>query len=47
MSVAGKDIGHMWNVFEHHLTSPLAHELLDEMKIGVLPAHDVIVPPKP
>lgn len=46
LGVAGKDIGASWAQFEHHKTSPLALELLEEMKIGELPAADVIVPPK-
>ena len=46
MSVAGKDIASMWNLYAHHKTSPLALELLSEMQIGVLSKGDVIVPPK-
>ncbi len=46
MSVAGQDIASQWALYAHHKTSPLANELLDEMKIGVLPASDIIEPPK-
>ena len=46
MGVAGQDIAASWNQFRHHKTSSLAHELLDEMKIGVLRAEEVVVPPK-
>jgi monoamine oxidase/cytochrome b involved in lipid metabolism len=46
MSVAGKDIASMWALYAHHKTSPLALDLLAEMKIGVLPPKDVIIPPK-
>jgi len=45
MSVAGKDISSQWALYVHHKTSPLAHELLEEMKIGVLPKEDIIEPP--
>jgi cytochrome b involved in lipid metabolism len=46
MSVAGKDIAAQWSLYAHHKSSPLVHELLSEMKIGVLPLEDVVVAPK-
>lgn len=46
LSVAGQDIASQWALYAHHKTSPLAMELLEEMKIGVLPTSDIIEPPK-
>lgn len=46
-SVAGQDIGDAWATFRNHLTSPLAHELLEGMKIGELHPSEVIAAPEP
>jgi cytochrome b involved in lipid metabolism len=46
MSVAGQDIASQWALYAHHKSSPLAMELLEELKIGVLPTEDIIEPPK-
>jgi cytochrome b involved in lipid metabolism len=40
--VAGQDIGEAWNLFRNHRSSPLAHQLLDGMKIGQLAPSEVI-----
>jgi cytochrome b involved in lipid metabolism len=42
LTVAGQDIGSSWNLFVHHKSSPLVHELLAEMKIGILASKDIV-----
>jgi cytochrome b involved in lipid metabolism len=46
MEVAGKDIASKWAIYAHHKTSLLVSDLLKEMKIGILPKEDIIIPPK-
>ena len=44
MLAAGKDLTELWNQpkFQQHYRSPLAFELLEEMKIGQLHSSDVV-----
>jgi cytochrome b involved in lipid metabolism len=46
MEVAGQDIASKWAIYAHHKTSLLVSDLLKEMKIGILPKNDIIIPPK-